>query len=189
MIETAADMINIMTLQRPMSSISVMPPCDEQNIIGLQLWCREYELHNKYPVDILTRFNIGVYQIHQGMAWKDNGLNKYESYCAATLHFIMVAARLNLKLEDYLLLDVDELPESYLDKEVKELLYLISACTQQLYYSTVAARRKLKRSSRYNEAKFEKLLAKLIEKMISIVPKEYRREGRIKACEIMLGVL
>lgn len=179
MIETAAQVI--------LSCQKIMIPCDEINLLGIQYWCKEYETYNKYPVDIPTRFNIGTYQIHQGEAWKDGGVNKYESYCAAALHYIMVSARLNLPIEAHLTLDITEWEQVFIEHEALSILKLLSLCQQQIYYST--AKNKIKRASRYNEEKLCKALSYLSQKMIALAPKELRQPCIYKACEIMLGVL
>src|SRR6266550_1127295 len=80
-------------------SIQILAPIRSDNILELQEWVRFYDINGKYPANILERFAIGIYQIKDGMEWKDT-LNKNESWCAAFIHFLTVAEKLNLPIED-----------------------------------------------------------------------------------------
>jgi hypothetical protein len=85
MIDTAHSLI---------TSMSIVPrftPIYPENLFDIIQWCHDYPPFDKFPVTPERRFGIGLYQIHQGMDWKDGGVNKYESLAAAVLHFTQTA--------------------------------------------------------------------------------------------------
>lgn len=184
MITTVSHLIEIASGQK------ILYPCEENNLIGIQNWCKEYNRFNKFPTTPINRFLIGVYQIHQGMDWKDNGLNKYESYCASFLHFVMLAEMLELDIAEPELpitFNLNKIPKLYFESFVKSILKCISICAKQLIYSSNT--NKTKRKSRYDKEKLRHNLMLLSWFMIGIVPCEYRMEGIYVASEIMIGLL
>jgi hypothetical protein len=164
-------------------------PIYEINVYGLEQWCKDYETNNKYPVPVGKRFQIGLYQINQGTNWKDGGLNKYESYCAAFLHFMMVCTTMKLDYDiDWQVSNIEHIPKSYYQKEAPLLLDNISKAAQQIYYYEVAFTN-MHRKSRFDKMKLSKIMGNILHQIISLVPIEYRKDGLYQASLIMTGVL
>lgn len=165
----------------------VVEPLKAIHRIYIEEWCRNYQRHNKYPADLLSRYAISIYQIHQGMEWTD-GANKAESYMSAFLHLEMVAGILNVNREyfvKYLFLDHYETwPMRY---SAERILYLISKVQQQLFYFT--RMKKTQRGSRYKPELTARLITELQEKLICLVPSHLREQGIYDATKIMTGVL
>lgn len=158
-------------------------PIYPTNIFDILAWCRDYDRNNKYPVNTLTRFCIGHYQIHQGMAWKDGGVNKYESFAAATLHFFMVSEKLKLGVEDYQGEYVlNHMRLRWINWE--EMCYNLSASVQMLFYSP--DRNKTKRAAkRYNKDRLAERLSHVAFDLIKAIPPDMRSECYEKATTIM----
>ena len=157
-------------------SLQILAPIKSDNILELQEWVSFYDKNGKYPANILERFAIGLYQIKDGMEWKDI-VNKNESWCAAFIHFLTVAEKLGLPIEQ-------EIKEDTLD--IGFLLF-ISRAQQDIFYKHNAG--KTQRSSRYNEERLTVNLGKILSICYSKVPKEERPEGFYNATSIMLGKL
>lgn len=159
----------------------------------IEQWCRDYERNNKYPADIMTRFNIATYQIHQGVKWKDMGLNKYESYGAAFLHYMMLCVRMDLKFdrlptwEPYC--DITLWPKSYYEKEAPKLLEHISEATQQIFYGQKVYDKGYTRKSRYSPERLGRSMSKILEQVMSLIPVEHRQTSLYQASLIMTGNL
>lgn len=158
-------------------------PVDDKCIFGILYWCKDYEKRCKYPATILNRFAIGFYQIHQGMEWKDNGINKYESFAASALHFMMVAVRLELPIEEFLEIRLDTLAQINDNKWPSVLLQHLSGAQQQLFYANKA--NKTGRASRYNKEKLTKRLGISIRTLIAIIPPTIRVDCFYAAARIM----
>lgn len=176
-----------------LSESSRIHPLDDsaESWLVINLWCRDYIRHNKYPCDVLKRYAIGIYQIHQGLEWGDL-LNKAESFMAAFLHFQMVAEHLNLALFD--ITDDSILKLETKPLQAERLLWLISKAQQQLFYAhkvqqTSLTGAKYQRASRYKPALLTSLLTELQTRLISMVPKDYRLQGLYHASKIMSGQL
>lgn len=162
-------------------------PVTATNIYDLQYWCRDYNRRNKFPADNLKRFAIGFYQIHQGMSWQDNGPNKYESFAAAILHFIMVAEKLELQLDG---INSDTMKYAMyvpIRHIAYELLQNLSAAQQMLFYSNPT--NKTKRSSRYDKNKLDSFLVYSITHLIKAIPVHMRTECFYLASKIMTDEL
>ncbi len=155
-------------------SIAILTPIRSDNILQLQEWCSFYDKYGKYPANILERFAIGLYQIKDGMEWKDI-LNKNESWCAAFIHFLTVAEKLNLSVE---------IKDNVLDIG---MLLFVSKAQQDVFYKYNSG--KTQRSSRYNPERLTINLSKILSICYSKVPKEERPEGFYTATYIMLGKL
>lgn len=177
MMNTAANYITHLSLQHTLGEVTAT------DIFDLMYWCKDYERRNKFPATLLNRFAIGFYQIHQGMSWKDGGINKYESYAASVLHLMMVAVRLDLPIEDYVKIGLKEYPLYLMENECYHLLKNLSAAQQMLFYAN--KNNKTKRSSRYSPDKLNQYLSRAIFILISIIPPELRTECFEKASAIM----
>lgn len=166
---TASSEIIKLTLQP-----TILGPVYPTNIFDIFWWCKDYEERNKFPATILNRFAIGFYQISQGIAWKDGGRNKYESYAAAALHFCMVAVRLELPVDDNMEIKLKDFPVKFIEHSAVELLYNLSAAQQQLFYASPS--NKTQRASRYNKDKLARCLGEAIIILIGLIPVEYRSD-------------
>lgn len=154
------------------------------NIYDIVFWCRDYERRNNYPTTIDRRFAIGFYQIHQGISWKDGGINKYEAYASATCHFMMVAERLYLCVDTGMDIRLEDFPFMMMDSVALSLLSNLSAAQQQICYQS--AQNKAKgRKSRYSAVKLNKHLATTICTLISLIPSEFRSDAFQAASAIM----
>ncbi|HEX9232697.1 MAG TPA: hypothetical protein VF849_01475 [Blattabacteriaceae bacterium] len=163
-------------------SIQILAPIRSDNILELQEWVRFYDINGKYPANILERFAIGIYQIKDGMEWKDT-LNKNESWCAAFIHFLTVAEKLNLPIEDKISLSLPAFG-AILNEN---LLLNLSRAQQDIFYKYNSG--KTQRSSRYNSERLTINLSKVLSICYCKVPKEERPEGFYNASSIMIGKL
>ena len=158
------------------TTIQILRPIKTDNILELQEWCSFYDRNGKYPATILERFAIGLYQIYQGMEWKDVE-NRNESWCAAFIHFLTLAERLKLPVE----LKLEQNPAGV------GLLLFISKAQQDVFYKHNAG--KTQRSSRYNAGKLTDNLGKILSICYNKVPREERPTGFYHATSIMIGIL
>ncbi len=158
------------------TTIQTLRPIKSDDIGKLMEWCSFYDQNGKYPATILERFAIGLYQIQSGMEWKDIA-NKNEAWCAAFIHFLTLAEKLNLPVEQ-------EIYPGTLD--IGFLLF-ISKAQQDIFYKHNTG--KTQRSSRYNPERLTVNLGRILSICYSKVPKEERLQGFYDATSIMLGKL
>lgn len=177
MIETAASKITELSISHPLGD---MWP---ENIYDIITWCRDYDRRNKYPVDILKRFAIGFYQISQGMNWKDGGVNKYEGYAAGVIHFIIVAEKSGICVDNGLDLYLKDFKDVRLDHSAYGILMNLSTTQQMLFYA--GNPNNTKRNKRYDPAKLSEHLGRAIFLLICAIPKEVREEAFNVASKIM----
>jgi hypothetical protein len=168
-------------------SKEILKPIETINLIEILNWCSDYNRYNKYPCNIFKRFLIAQYQIHQGMDWKDMGLNKYESYAAALLNFGMVCQLLELPIEQYIESDLS-FPDHYrIENECYHLLRYISLASQQLIYGD--PENKTKRKSRFNKNKMTKSMGHIIYILARLIPEELRSKSIYQSSLILTGGL
>lgn len=155
------------------------------NIYDIIIWCRDYDRNNKFPQDTLTRFAIGFYQIHQGIGWGDRGVNKYEGFAAAAIHFFIVAERLGLSnLDASLEIKLTEFPEiDYWGETAKRLLFNLSVAQQQVMYG--AKQYKTQRKSRFDKSKAAGALGKVLCDLIGLIPTKLRTQAFNVASMVM----
>ncbi len=161
-------------------SLQILAPIKSDNIGELMEWVSFYDKNGKYPANILERFAIGLYQIQSGMQWKDI-LNKNEAWCAAFIHFLVVAEKLDLHVENEI--NIDKL--YYISPQ--ELLLLISKAQQDVFYKHNSG--KTLRSSRYNPKRLTENISKILIALIYGIEKEELKEGFYNATSIMIGKL
>ncbi len=160
----------------------IFGPIYPANIFDLMNWCDDYRKNDRFPVEINIRFIIALYQIHQGMGWKDNGVNKYESYAAAVIHLFLVASLMSVPLEKYMPVEFKEIEyEGMTDAGCKRLLFSLSALSQQLYYTITRTKRK----SRCNQERLENHLVICIFSLFRWIPADLRGECFYAASSIM----
>lgn len=148
-----------------------MNPEEIDNLVDLLSWCRDYQLHGPSPRPPLERFCIGFYQIQQGSHWGNAGPVAWQSYCAASLHFMMAAEALDLGLEASLPKTVGEISENFIGWQ--GLFAYTGKAMQQLLYSNADAhwRRRYKRDS------LRSALACSIEACMAMCPVSHRAQG------------
>ena len=155
------------------------------NLIELLNWARDYHKTNKYPCDFLKRFAIGFYQIYQGIAWKDND-NRYESFAAAGIHFLVCSEIVNLNLEQHKSLPVDLLELSQWSISPVDLLFHLSRAQQMLIYLD---NKTTTRKSRYNQKLLALDLSESVKILFSAIPQNNRNLAINDAINIMTGIL
>lgn len=103
------------------------------NLFELLEWCQEYKNSKRCTTcDPMRRFAIGVYQIYQGIEWRDSASGN-ESFAASFLHFLMVADILNLSVETCMKNELSTKVFS-IYSPYQNLLYYISKAQQMLIY-------------------------------------------------------
>jgi hypothetical protein len=170
------------------TAIRGIKPLYETNVFEIEQWCKDYERYGKYPTTLPKRFLIGLYQIQQGTGWKDMGLNKYESYCAAFIHFMCCCTIAQLDYsKNWEEISLENIPKSYYEKTAPRLLDSISRAAQQIIYGDVS--NKTQRKSRFNKERAGEIMGDILWDIISLVPVEYRRDGLYQASLILIGKL
>jgi hypothetical protein len=159
------------------------------SLVELQEWCRDYDRRNLHPCDFFVRFAIGFYQIYQGIEWKDK-YNKNESLAAASVHFIIVAEKLNLNLEEHLNKNIANWDYNS-DINWKQLFCKLSKAQQHLFYhfKTFKLNPNYQRKTRYNPKVLNKLLAESIGFLIGAIEPDHRDMAIEDATKIMSGRL
>lgn len=108
------------------------------------------------------------------MDWKDNSVNKYESFAASVLHFFMLSEALKLPVEDYLYTNLVDYISRWKTESGCHLLKHLSRCQQQLFYADTG--NKTQRKSRYDKDRLTINLADAIGILIGWIPEEHRTE-------------
>ena len=155
------------------------------NLFELLDWCAKYQRHDMYPQDVLTRFNIGLYQYHQGIDWK-NSASSGESYMSCVIHWLMIASRLRLPVEDYISY---KLTDSEVRINTEEFVYSVSASTQQLFYMKNCDLSNYQRKSRVKIPRLTEHLSVCINHCIGKVPVRFMTGSVEIAMRIMCGKL
>ena len=151
--------------------IRPMNPDEIDNLVDLLSWCRDYQLNGPSPRKPLDRFCIGFYQIQQGSHWGNAGPVAWQSYCAASLHFMMAAEALDLGVESVLPLMIDEISTSFVGWQ--GLVAHTGSAIQQLMYSTADAHWR----RRYKPELLRGALAHSIEACLAMCPVSHRTQG------------
>lgn len=134
-----------------------------RDVAHLIRWCAIHNGHTPLPAE--RRFSIGVYQIAQGNQWAMEAPVKWQSYCAASIHFLCAANRLWTRPELGLVEDIEESTTRFAGWE--NLVTSIGLAQQQLIYREETNPRW---KSRYSAEKLEGLLGTLTEQMWALVP-------------------
>lgn len=137
-------------------------------------WCRAYQEGGTVPHPKHIRFGIGVYQITQGMSWEIANPVRWQSFCAAAMHFIMCAEAYGESFEAWLPDTLEEIPEAQ-GEVYKDLLMSVGKVQQQIIYNLVASRST--RASRYDPVVLRYRLLLLVESCFAMTPKLYREQG------------
>jgi hypothetical protein len=151
------------------------------DLVELALWCRDYHRYNKYPCSFDKRFAIGFYQIYQGIVW--DGLNRYESFAAGAIHFLITLEALDLSTVD--------IPRNLLSEDSAYInwqtlmLHLSRAQQHVLYRYQLEIKKGTSRSTRFNPELLAKDLSFAIDALICAIPCDSRAQAIFDATEIM----
>lgn len=151
------------------------------DLVDLALWCRDYHRYNKYPCSFDKRFAIGFYQIYQGIVW--GGLNRYESFAAAAIHFLITLEALNLSTVN-IARDLCSEDSAYINWEML-ILHLSRAQQHILYRYQLEIHKGTSRSTRFNADVLAKDLSFAIDALICGIPCDSRAQAIFDATEIM----
>ena len=161
--------------------IRAMTPDSIDSVVELLGWCREYQIRGPFPRTPFERFCIGFYQIPQGNTWGNQGPVAWQSYCAASLHFMMAAEGLNLGLEKHLPKTIVEVTENFVGWQA--LLAHTGKSIQQLLYASGGPHWK----RRYKEAVLCRSIASSVEVCLSLCQVPYRSQGLSDEMGILCG--
>jgi hypothetical protein len=164
-------------------------PLYADSIYDVIYWCRDYNRRNKYPATVDRRFAIGFYQIHQGISWKDHGVNKYESFAAAILHLVMTSEAVGHEGFEVKITEVklSEFPDKSIREEALNLLAALSCAQQQICYGSVS-NKVTTRKSRYNPSLLQKKLGESVRILLCCIPTELRKHCLLEASNILCGL-
>jgi len=161
-----------------------MIPITPRTSEHLKSWCSYYHRNAKVYNPREVRFAIGFYQISQGMSWEIHNPVRWQSFCAASMHFIMAADayKLNLDLPEFL----GDITETW--KGWEHLFFTLGKAQQQVIYAGVTSANST-RASRFSEAALHIYLTEAVEQCFSLVPALYREQGCFDEMRILTGDL
>jgi len=162
-------------------------PIKTENLIDLQLWCRDFYRTTKYPSDEMRRFAIGFYQLYQGIDW-GNSASADESYAAAAIHFLVIGEMLNLDIETYAPTELRVLVYSRSTSLYMSLLRNLSKAQAMLVYMT-NDENVVNRKSRYNPDTLASCLGEAVRLCFRLIRPLDRAKAIETATQIMTGVL
>jgi hypothetical protein len=150
-----------------------MKPISPRSVYHLTEWCRAYQASNIVPQPGHIRFAIGVYQMGQGINWTIAGPVKWQSYCAAAMHFIMSASAYGIMLDNDL---PDTLPEITEEWRGWEHFVFAQARVQQqiCYHESISANSA--RKSRFDREVLRLRFFDLVSQCFALVPPDHREQ-------------
>lgn len=128
----------------------------------------------------LDRFCIGFYQLSGAYSWRGTPCQA-ESWMSAAIHFMVVAEKSGIPLEEHIPADLQKL--SSIGPDFQRLLAAGAEIIRQLFYAKQA--KKTFRSSRYDYRVLEENLVYMTIACIKAVPAYYRSEAIFNATEIL----
>ncbi len=161
-----------------------MIPQTPRTTAHLLEWCHEYQFTGIVPQPKQMRFAIGIYQISQGMSWKVASPVRWQSFCAAAMHFIMTAEAYGIRVT--LPETLDEIDAGFSGWD--NLLIKIGKAQQQVVYSLHEASLS-SRASRYDIFTLGERLYDLVTACFSLTPPAYREQGCFDEMKILTGDL
>lgn len=165
-----------------------MIPITPRSTEHLTDWCRTYQFRGTVPQPGNIRFGIGVYQITQGMSWEIGSPVRWQSFCAAAMHFIMCAEAYGVSVAAWLPEQMSEIPEATGDGIWRNLLMAVGKAQQQIiYHPSISAGST--RASRFKPEILRSLLWNLTENCFALTPGNYREQGCFDEMKILLGDL
>lgn len=161
-----------------------MIPLTPRTCEHLKTWCRLYQKNARVYNPREVRFAIGFYQISQGMSWHVHSPVRWQSFCAAAMHFIMCADAYDLNLDMPELLG--DLTQDW--KGWENLLFTLGKAQQQVIYAGATSANST-RASRFSAASLHIYLTEAVEQCFSLVPPSYREQGCFDEMKILTGDL
>ncbi len=161
-----------------------MIPVTPRTCEHLLTWCFCYQRNAKVYNPREVRFAIGFYQISQGMSWRIGSPVRWQSFCAAAMHFIMCAEAYGLHLD--MPVSLEDLPETW--KGWEHLLLTLGKAQQQIVYAGVSSQNST-RVSRFSAAALHLHLSEAVEQCFALAPPLYRERGCHDEMKILLGDL
>lgn len=149
-------------------------------------WCREYQANGTVPQPRHFRFSIGVYQISQGMSWKIGEPVRWQSFCAAAMHFIMCATAYGIDPATWFPETLDEIPDNF--SSWHDVLLHLGKAQQQVVYSLHESAVST-RASRFKVPLLDERLRILATTCFSLTPADYRECGCFSEMHILTGDL
>lgn len=138
-------------------------------------WCAAYQASDIVTQPPHIRYSIGIYQISQGMQWRIASDVKYQSFCAAAMHFTMSAHGFGIDLGSDFPERLDDFPEGFHGKTWETMLLLIGKTQQQVCYSDYISKNSA-RKSRFDPNKLRILMSSLIYECFALVPPARREQ-------------
>ncbi len=163
-----------------------MIPVTPRTVPKLIEWCRLYQQGGTVPQPKHIRFGIGIYQITQGMSWHISSPVRWQSFCAAAMHFTMCAEAYGLSLEPWLPDTLAEISDQTGSEPWSNLLLSVGKAQQQVIYHpdiSGASNRK----SRFKPEDLRFHLMTLVERCFSMTPPDYREQGCFDEMKILCG--
>lgn len=136
-------------------------------------WCKYYQTDGTVPQPRNIRFAIGVYQISQGMSWKIASPVRWQSFCAAAMHFIMCASAYDIQIHDDMPDRLEDITEDFSGWE--SLLMSLGKAQQQIMYALQSSASST-RASRFNHVILRMRLYELIMGCFSLCPPDHRAQ-------------
>lgn len=161
-----------------------MIPVTPRTVPKLIEWCRLYQQGGTVPQPKHIRFGIGIYQITQGMSWHISSPVRWQSFCAAAMHFTMCAEAYGLSLEPWLPDTLAEISDHTGSEPWRDLLLSVGKAQQQIIYKLAE---ESSRKSRFKPEDLRFHLMTLVENCFAMTPPDYREQGCFDEMHIILG--
>lgn len=150
-----------------------MIPILPRNSMQLYGWCALYQEGGTVPQPRNIRFCIAVYQISQGMSWKIASPVRWQSFCAAAMHFMMCASAYDIRIHDDMPEELEDISEDFRGWE--QLLLSLGKAQQQIMYGLQSSASST-RASRFNCDVLRMRLYELITGCFSLCPPGHRAQ-------------
>jgi hypothetical protein len=149
-------------------------------------WCKLYQEGGTVPQPAHIRFSIGFYQISQGMQWHINSPVRWQSFCAAAMHFTMCAYAHDLDMSGCFPTTLEDFPEEFEGWET--LIQVLGKAQQQIIYSPTISKGST-RTNRFSYAALHVYLYKAIEQCFALTPQGHRESRCFDEMKILCGDL
>lgn len=163
-------------------SLRPMPPRDTEHFLT---WCSIFHRLTPFPLSAQRRFQIGVYQLGQGIEWERQKLatphNAWQSYAAAAIH--VAASAYPWSLEKYLPERLEDIPER---TDWPTLVVHLSTAQRMFIYRDEPFPRWNKR---YNAGTLHQALGDLVVACFGMIPPDEREEAVVAEMNLICGVL
>ncbi len=163
-----------------------MIPVTPRTSAHLVSWCDMYQTSGTVPQPKHVRFAIGVYQITQGMSWTIASPVRWQSFCSASMHFIMCATAHDLRPHAWFPDRLDQIDTKFMGWE--NVMLRVGKAQQQVVYALHSSASST-RASRYNPAVLDDYLYDLACACFALAPPEYREQGCFDEMHVLTGDL